>query len=306
VNMTMRILVTGGSGLVGTRLVPSLVAKGYVVSKLVYSFNPTPGVLTWNPDKGQINPASLEGFDAVIHLAGENIADNRWSEEKKKKILDSRVIGTRLLCQTFALLKQPPKVFISASAIGYYGCRGDTLLTEESSGGQGFLAEVCREWEIASQFAVKQGIRVVNPRIGMILSANGGALKQMLLPFKFGLGGRLGSGQQYMSWIAIDDVIGALLLALSRDSIKGPINVVAPKPITNAEFTRVLGEVLHRPTIIPLPAFAARFAFGEMADELLLCSSRVEPKRLQHEGYQFLYPDLKNALKYLITKANFG
>lgn len=300
--MTMRILVTGGSGFVGSSLVPFLVAKGYIVSKLVYSLTPIPGMLTWNPDKGQIDPVSLEGFDAVIHLAGENIADNRWSEEKKKKILDSRVIGTRLLCQTFAMLKQPPKVFISASAIGYYGCRGDTLLTEESSGGQGFLAEVCREWEIASQFASKIGIRVVNPRIGMILSADGGALKQMLLPFKFGLGGRLGNGQQYMSWIAIDDVVGALALALNRDSMKGPINVVAPQPITNAEFTRILGEVLHRPTLIPLPAFAARFAFGEMADELLLCSARVAPKRLQDEGYQFLYPNLKDALQHLLTK----
>lgn len=300
--MSMRILVTGGSGLVGSSLVPYLVDQGYVVSKLVHSPTPLPGVLTWNPDGGQLDPAYLEGFDAVIHLAGENIADSRWSEDKKKKILDSRVIGTRLLCQTFAKLKRPPKVFISASAIGYYGCRGDTVLSEESSSGQGFLAEVCREWEIASQSAVKLGIRVVNPRIGMILSADGGALKQMLLPFKFGLGGRLGSGQQYMSWVAIEDVIGVLALALSRDSIKGPINVVSPQPITNAEFTRVLGEVLHRPTFIPLPAFVAKLAFGEMADELLLCSTRVEPKRLQQEGYQFLYPNLRDALKHFTHK----
>lgn len=300
--MSMRILVTGGSGFVGSSLVPYLVDKGYVVSKLVHSPAFMPGMLTWNPDEGQLDPTPLEGFDAVIHLAGESIADSRWSEDKKKKILDSRVIGTRLLCQTFAKLKRPPKVFISASAIGYYGCRGDTVLTEESSSGQGFLAEVCREWEIASQSATKLGIRVVNPRIGMILSADGGALKQMLLPFKFCLGGRLGSGEQYMSWIAIDDVLGALTLALSRESMKGPINLVSPHSITNAEFTRVLGEVLHRPTLIPLPAFAARLVFGEMADELLLCSARVEPSRLEQEGYQFLYPNLKDALRYFTRK----
>ena len=283
----MRILITGASGFVGSKLVPYLEDKGHSVSKLVYSHEPQAGTLTWNPDAGLIDISQLEGYDAVVHLAGENIANSRWSEEKKKKILDSRVIGTRLLCRAFSKLKHPPKVFVSASAIGYYGCRGDAVLSEENSSGQGFLAEVCREWEIASQQATKLGIRVVNPRIGMILSPAGGALKQMLVPFKFGLGGRLGNGHQYMSWIAIDDVIGAIDLALTHESMKGPVNVVSPQSVTNAEFTHVLGQVLHRPTIIPLPAFVARLVFGEMADELLLCSARVAPKRLQQEKYQF-------------------
>lgn len=296
----MRVLVTGGSGFIGSRLVPSLVDRGYVVSKLTHSSVPMAGMLTWNPNEGLLDPATLEGFDAVIHLAGENIADGRWTDKKKKRILDSRVIGTRLLSQAFSKLKRPPKVFISASAIGYYGSRGDTILTEESGSGQGFLAEVCREWEIASQSAAKVGVRVVNPRIGMILSADGGALKQMLVPFRFGLGGRFGSGKQYMSWIAIDDVIEILILALNKESMKGPVNVVSPEPLTNTEFTRILGEVIHRPTVIPLPSFAARLVFGEMADELLLCSTRVEPKRLQQEGYQFLYPNLKAALQHIL------
>lgn len=298
----MRILVTGASGFIGSNLLLFLRQKGYSVSKLVREGTHLPGDLTWNPDDGLLDAQQLEGFDAVIHLAGEGIADSRWTEEKKKKILDSRVIGTRLLCQSFVGLKKPPKVLVSASAIGYYGNRNDKILTEESGEGEGFLAEVCREWEFATKIASKQGIRVVNPRIGMVLSPDGGALKQMLIPFKYGLGGKIGNGRQYMSWIAIDDVVRALHEALVNEALSGPVNVVSPNPVTNAEFTRTLGKVLHRPTFFPLPSFVARLVLGEMANELLLCSSRVLPKRLEGVDYSFLYPNLEEALRHLLIK----
>jgi uncharacterized protein (TIGR01777 family) len=258
----------------------------------------------WDPAARSIATPGLEGLDAVVHLAGESIASGRWTAEKKARIRNSRVQGTQVLCEAFGQLARPPQVLVSASAIGYYGDRGTTVLREESRPGSDFLAEVCRAWEAATAPAVQRGIRVVLLRFGVVLSANGGALAKMLLPFKLGLGGVIGSGQQYMSWIALDDVIGAIQHALSTESLHGPANAVAPHPVTNREFTKTLGRVLRRPTLVPLPAFAARLAFGEMADALLLASQRVEPGRLLQSGYVFRYPELENALRHLLGQGH--
>jgi uncharacterized protein (TIGR01777 family) len=242
-------------------------------------------------------------MEAVVHLAGENIASGRWTAARKARIRSSRVMGTRTLCETLARLSQPPKVLVSASAIGYYGDRGAEPLWENSAFGTGFLAEVCRAWEEATQPAVQKGIRVVLLRIGIVLSPAGGALAKMLIPFQLGLGGVIGSGNQYMSWIALDDVAGVIAHALVTDTLQGPVNAVAPYPVTNREFTKTLGRVLRRPTVFPLPGFAARLAFGEMADALLLASTRVEPKRLLATQYVFRYPELEDALRHLLGKA---
>jgi hypothetical protein len=238
-----------------------------------------------------------------VHLAGENIAAGRWTVEKKARIRDSRVKGTKTLCEALAQLSQPPKVLVSASAIGYYGDRGAELLWENSALGTGFLAEVCQAWEEATRPAMEKGIRVVLLRIGVVLSPAGGALAKMLLPFKLGLGGIIGSGKQYMSWIALDDVVGTIDHVLITDTLQGPVNAVAPHPVTNSEFTKTLRRVLRRPTLFPMPAFAARLAFGEMADELLLASTRVEPKRLIATEYRFRYPELEDALRHLLGRA---
>jgi uncharacterized protein (TIGR01777 family) len=243
----------------------------------------------------------LEGVEAVIHLAGENIS-SRWTAARKAEIRRSRVEGTRRLCESLARLSRAPKVLVSASAMGYYGDRGDEILREDFPAGSDFLAQVCREWEAATEPASRAGVRVANLRFGMILSPAGGALKKMLLPFKLGAGGRIGDGKQYMSWIAIDDAIGAIYHALVTESLRGPVNVVAPAPVTNAEFTRTLARVLSRPAVAPMPAFAARFAFGELADALLLSSQRVAPIRLQQSGYKFRYPELEGALRYLLGR----
>lgn len=241
-----------------------------------------------------------EGPDAVVHLAGENIARARWSERQKALIRDSRVKGTRLLCDLLARYSPPPKALVCASAVGYYGDRADEILKEESAPGSGFLADVCREWEAATQPAVERGIRVVNLRIGIVLSPMGGALAKMLTPFKLGVGGTIGSGRQYMSWIALDDVVGAIHFALTNESLHGPVNAVAPNPVTNREFTHTLGRVLSRPTLFPMPAFAARLVLGEMADALLLASARVEPAQLLASGFTFRHPDLEAALRALL------
>ncbi|MBI3300786.1 MAG: TIGR01777 family protein [Deltaproteobacteria bacterium] len=300
----MKILVTGASGLVGSALVPFLTTGGHAVTRLVRS-QPRTGAaeVRWDPEAGILDTASLAGVDAVVHLAGENIAAGRWTAERKARIRDSRVKGTKTLCETLARLAQPPTVLVSASATGYYGDRGEELLREESASGSGFLAEVCRAWEAATEPAVQKGIRVVLLRIGIVLSPAGGALAKMLLPFKMGVGGVIGSGEQYMSWIGLDDVVGAIHHALMADTLRGPVNAVAPDAVTNREFTKTLGWVLGRPTVFPLPVFAARLAFGEIADELLLASTRVEPARLAATEYQFRHPDLEGALRYLLGRA---
>ena len=299
----MKILVTGASGLVGSALVPRLTKGGHCVQRLVRPPDASgPDEILWDPAAERIDTGSLEGIDAVVHLAGENIAGGRWTDARKGRIRTSRVSGTRLLTRAVAGLERPPSVFVCASAIGIYGDRGEELLTEDSAPGTGFLAEVCREWEAACAPAREAGIRVVNLRFGAVLSAAGGALKKMLLPFKLGLGGRLGSGRQSMSWVSIDDAVGAVDHSLHANALDGSVNVVAPKPVTNREFTRTLGRVLRRWTILPVPGFALRLLFGEMAQELLLAGARVEPRRLLEGGYVFLQPDLESALRHLLGR----
>jgi hypothetical protein len=257
----------------------------------------------WDPEAGTLDLGALEGLDAVVNLAGENVA-GRWTEAKKVKILDSRVKATRLLSESLARLAKPPKVLVSASASGFYGDRADEVLREESTPGSLFLSEVCLQWEAATEPAARAGMRVTVLRIGVVLSAAGGALVRMLPPFKLGLGGRIGSGRQYLSWIAIDDLVGAILHALHTDALRGPVNAAAPSPVTNLEFTKTLGRVLKRPTMFPLPAFAARLAFGQMAQELLLSSTRMEPARLLAANYRFRFPELEPALCHLLGKGS--
>lgn len=296
----MDMLVSGASGLVGSALVPFLSTQGHKVRSLVRRPPSNSSQVYWYPPAEGPALAPLEGVEAVVHLAGESIAAGRWTEARKRAIRDSRVLGTRLLAEAFVQMKTPPKVFVVASAIGFYGNRGTEILREDSPAGAGFLAEVCRAWEEAAAPAVQRGIRVVHLRLGVILSPKGGALAKMLLPFKLGLGGRIGSGDQYMSWIALDDVLGVVRHALQTQALRGPVNTVAPSPVTYAEFAKMLGKVLKRPTIFPMPAFAARLAFGEMADELLLASTRVEPAMLVHSEYRFRYPTLEAALRHLL------
>ncbi len=296
----MKILVTGSTGLVGNALVPALESKGHAVIRLVRGQAKNEGEASWNPEQESIDAERLKGIEAAVHLAGESIADGRWSEEKKQRILDSRVKGTRLLSETLAQLNPQPRVLVSASAIGFYGNRGAEILREDSSSGNDFLSEVCREWEAATAPASQGGIRVVNLRIGIVLSSKGGALAKMLTPFKFGVGGKIGSGEQYMSWVTLDDVVGIIQHALENESLNGPVNTVAPNPVTNLEFTKTLGSVLSRPTIFPVPAFAARLAFGEMADALLLSGARVEPARLKQSGYAFRFSKLDEALRHVL------
>jgi uncharacterized protein (TIGR01777 family) len=296
----MRVLITGASGLVGRALVASLVADGHEVTRLVRGRAGASGEVSWDPEAGRIDAAALEGHDAAVHLAGESIAEGRWTDEKKRRIRESRVKGTRLLAETLAGLTRKPEVLVSASAVGFYGDRGAEVLTEESASGEDFLSEVCREWEKSSLAASRAGVRVVHVRFGIILSAEGGALAKMLTPFKLGVGGRVGDGRQYMSWVDLADAVGAVRHAINDKSLRGPVNVVAPRAATNEEFTRALGRALGRPTILPLPAFAARLAFGEMADALLLSGQRVEPARLNSSGYQFKYPDLDASLRHAL------
>ena len=299
----MRVAVSGSTGFVGSEVVASLSTAGHEVVRLVRR-DPAPGerAVRWDPMKREVDAAGLEGLDAVVHLAGENIASGRWTAARKAAIRDSRVNGTRLLCDALAGLTRPPKLLVCASAIGIYGDRGEELLTEESPPGTGYLAEVCREWEAASEPAARKGIRVVALRIGMVLSPRGGALARMLPPFRAGLGGVIGSGRQYVSWIALDDLVGIVLHALQPGELHGPVNAVAPRPVTNRELTGALGKALSRPTLLPVPAFALRLAVGEMADALLLASARVVPRRLEETGYRFRFPELPAALRHLLGK----
>jgi len=294
------VAVSGSRGLLGSALVPFLTTGGHRVLRLVREA--AADAVRWDPAVGIQEPARLAGVDAVVHLAGENIAARRWNRAHKEAVRRSRVEGTRRLCEALAELPRPPRVLVAASATGIYGDRGDEMLREESGAGAGFLAEVCREWEAATEPAQRAGIRVVHLRFGMILSPRGGALAKMLLPFKFGAGGPTGSGRQYVSWVAIDDAMGAVVHAILTDDLRGPVNVVAPSPVTNAEFARTLARMLRRPALLRLPAFAARLAFGEMADALLLASARVMPARLQSSGYQFRFPELEPALRYLLGR----
>lgn len=299
----MKVLISGSHGLVGGALVKSLTTNGHECIRLV-RHGRTVGApeVEWHPEKGLIDKEQLEGIEAVVHLAGENIAEGRWTSEKKRAILESRVNGTVLLSETLATLKRPPAVFLSASAIGYYGNRGDELLTETSAPGSDFLAHVCQEWEKATTPAAEQGIRTVLARFGIILAEKGGALAKMLTPFQMGIGGRIGDGKQWMSWIALDDVVSAIQFMLHDQFVNGPLNFVAPNPVRNADFTKALGSVLARPTFLPVPAFGVRLAFGEMADALLLASQKVEPAVLKARGFAFSWPRLELTLKHLLHR----
>jgi len=299
----MNIAISGSHGLVGAALLPLLTTKGHSVKRLVRSGGAASnGDISYSPNGSASDFSALNGIDAVVHLAGEGIASSRWTEQKKIQIRDSRVNVTRALSEGLAKLANPPKVLICASAIGFYGDRGAEELDENSSSGEGFLAEVCREWEAATSAAEAAGIRVVHLRTGIIMSPKGGALAQMLTPFQMGAGGPIGNGKQYMSWIAIDDEAGAIHHCLTHDNVKGAVNLVAPQAVTNNEFTKALGKVLHRPTFCPVPDFAARLVFGEMADALLLSSARVKPAKLLSSGYEFLYPEIEGALHHVLGR----
>ncbi len=297
----MKILISGSTGLIGSRLIPLLSGKGHTVTRLTRERSA--GSLSsayWDPESGEIEAGKLEGHDAVLHLAGENIA-GRWDREKKRKIEDSRVRGTNLLSRTLAGLGLRPGVIVAASGVGYYGDRGSQVLTEDSGPGAGFLASLSMKWEEALRPAGEAGIRVVNMRLGVVLTPEGGALCKMLTPFRLGLGGRMGSGEQYWSWIAIDDVLSAIYHSIVSEDLRGPVNFTAPEPVTNARFTEALAEALGRPAFFHVPELALRALLGEMADEMLLASTRALPSRLLGSGYTFQYADLKSALTHLLS-----
>ncbi len=296
---SITVAVSGAGGLVGSALSSFLSTGGHRVVPMVRR-KPAPGAeqILWDPAAGRIDVSGLEGVDAVVHLAGENIAGGRWTQSRKARIVDSRVAGTRLIAETVAGLDRRPKALVAASAVGFYGNRGDEELDEGSAAGQGFLPETCKRWEAALEPAERAGIRVVRLRIGMVLSARGGALPRMATPFRWCLGGRIGSGRQFMSWISIDDLIGVVHHALLDDTLSGVVNAVAPAPVRNAEFTRVLGRVLGRPTPFPVPATAIRLLLGELGQALLLDGARVSPARVQGTDFRFRHPTLEGALRF--------
>jgi uncharacterized protein len=302
----MKILISGASGLVGNALARRLQEDGHTVARLVRpgggkSF---PGDIFWDPMAATVDASSMEGFDAVIHLSGASIAEGRWTAERKAVLRSSRIDSTRVLVDTLSGLRQKPRVFLCASATGYYGNRGDELLTESSEGGTDFLALLARDWEAEARRAELAGIRTVLLRFGLILSAEGGALPRMLTPFKYGIGGRLGSGNQWMSWIALEDVVEIMRSAIATSEFSGPVNVVSPNPVRNSEFTRIAAARLHRPAIFSAPAFALRIALGELADPLLLASQRAIPERLVAMGHKFTFADLDAALRSILARTS--
>lgn len=301
--MTQNVAITGASGMVGTALSARLAERGWTVRPVRRkSGNSTNDGLLWDPaGEGLHSSPAAEGLNVLVHLAGENIAAARWSDQQKQKIRDSRVTATEGLVQSLSRLERPPKTLVCASAIGFYGNRGDEELTESSSVGTGFLADVCHDWEQAAGLATDNDIRVVMVRIGVVLSPKGGALAKMLLPFRLGAGGVMGSGKQFMSWIGLSDLVAVLEEAIANPQLHGPVNAVSPQPVTNREFTKTLGHVLKRPTIFPMPAFAARLAFGKMAEELLLGGARVLPNKLTDAGFEFQCPDLESCLRHELT-----
>lgn len=296
----MRVLVTGSTGFIGIALVSALEQRGDRVVRLGRG-EATDARATWDPEAGTISTVALDGIDGVVHLAGEGIGEKKWTPEQKRRILESRVKGTSLLARTLAERQTKPSVLVSGSAIGYYGNRGDEMLDETSSSGDDFLAGVCTRWEAAAEPAAAAGIRLVTIRTGIVLHPSGGVLKRLLLPFRLGLGGRVASGRQWMSWIARADLVGAILHALDRESMRGPVNMTAPNPATNAVFTKTLGSVLHRPTVLPTPLLPLKLRYGsELVEALLVGGQRVRPRRLQEDGYEFAYPDLEPALRAML------
>lgn len=296
----MKILISGASGLIGSEITSFLINhKHQVIFLQRKSASQKP---YWNIENEIIDIEDDLQIDVVINLAGESIAEGRWNQLKKEKIKNSRVKGTKLLSEYFSKVSYKPKVFISASAIGFYGDRGNEIITEASTKGTGFLSDVCYEWEEATNIVSEAGIRVANIRLGMVLSSNGGALQKMLLPFKIGLGGIIGNGKQYVSWVNISDVVGIINHIINNEELNGPINTVSPNPVTNYQFTKILGKQLNRPTVFPLPAFLAKLLLGEMAQELLLSSIKAIPGKLQQSGYSFKSPTLEEALESTVTK----
>lgn len=304
----MHILISGASGLIGSSLAPRLSAAGHRVSRLVRTrrgdhggtgaIGTTGATIQWDPDSGVLDPSSLSGVDAIVHLGGESIAGGGWTRKRRERIRNSRIRTTRLLAETLARMDPRPSVFVQASAVGYYGNRGEDVLTEASAAGTGFLADLCRDWEAASMPAQDAGVRVTRLRTAPVLSAKGGMLAAILPIFRLGLGGRLGSGRQWMSWISLDDHLSVIERALKDSTMRGSINAVSPEPVRNADFTRALGRALHRPTLVPAPGFALRMALGgQMAEELLLTSQRVTPEALLAGGFQFAHPRIEEALR---------
>jgi uncharacterized protein len=300
---SLRIAVTGSSGVIGRELVPFLMTAGHRVERLVRRQAAESGEISWDPPHGWIDTERLEGIDAVVHLAGESIKPP-WTRSRRRRIRESRIDGTRLLSEALARLRTPPRVLVSASGINYYGERGDGLVDESVPLGAGFLASLCADWEHATAPASAAGIRVVTMRNGVVMSARGGALTSMVRPFRLGLGGRFGSGEQYVSWIAVDDLLGAIYQSLHDERLSGPINTVAPNPVTNAELTQTLGRVLRRPTVLPVPAIAVRAGLGGLGDELLLTSVRAVPRALEAVGFRFDFPTLEDALRFQLGRAS--
>jgi uncharacterized protein (TIGR01777 family) len=297
-----KILLSGASGMLGSAIGAALSHRGASLLRLVRHPENGPDELRWDPAARKIDPGRLEGITAAVHLSGASVASKRWTAQYKREMTESRVQTTRLLAETLAKLKQPPQVLVKASAVGFYGDRGDEILDEDSAAGKGFFPELCAAWEAAAQPAEDAGIRVVQLRFGIVLGRDGGAMAQLAPLFRFGLGGRLGSGREWMSWVSEADAVRTALFALDHPDISGPVNVVAPQPSTNTDFTREMGRAVHRPAILPAPAFALRLVFGEMADEALLASTRVVPKRLTQAGFVFNYPTLSEAFAAALQK----